>query len=323
LTDLALQESLKAVLCDAFDDEGLGVDSLQRLTGGASRETWSFRVHSTAARSWPLILRRDPPTESRPGGMQREALALKAAQAAGVPVPDVIAYGGDSSVLGSPFIIMSFVEGETLPRRILREPGLAYARSRFALQAGEALARIHSISPSNIEGLTELDLVEHYRTVLGELGEPRPALELAFKWLDVHQPRTKNLTVVHGDYRNGNFVVGSEGIRAVLDWELVHLGDPMEDLGYLCVRAWRFGQPSLVGGLGSFEELSQGYVAGGGDPLDKDTLMWWIVAGTIMWGVSCREHLRDHRSGIHPSIEQLAIGRRVVETEYDLMRLIS
>jgi aminoglycoside phosphotransferase (APT) family kinase protein len=255
--------------------------------------------------------------------MLREALAMKAAQKVGVPVPEVVAASADSNPIGSPFVIMSFIEGETLPRRVFRDPELAFARSRFAFQAGEALARIHSISPSCIEGLKEVDLVQHYRAVLAELGEPRPSFELAFQWLDEHKPQTTNTTVVHGDYRNGNFVISREGIRAVLDWELVHLGHPMEDLGYLCTRAWRFGRGPLVGGLGSFDELLEGYVSGGGEPFDEASLKWWIVVGTIMWGISCREHFRDHRLGIQPSIEQLAIGRRVAETEYDLMRLIS
>src|SRR5438132_180638 len=83
--------------------------------------------------------------------------------------------------------------------------------------------------------------------------------------------------VVDGEFRNGNLIVGPEGVRAVLDWELTHLGDPMEDLGWLCVKAWRFGSPLRVGGFGAQPDLFRAYERESGQPVDTDVVHWWEV----------------------------------------------
>ena len=90
--------------------------------------------------------------------------------------------------------------------------------------------------------------------------------ELALQWLKRHRPpEPARLSLVHGDFRNGNLMVDDDGLRAVLDWEMAHLGDPMEDLGWICVNSWRFGRHELpVGGFGTREQLFAGYVEAGG-----------------------------------------------------------
>ena len=129
--------------------------------------------------------------------------------------------------------------------------------------------------------------------------------------------------LVHGDLRNGNFIVGPEGIRAVLDWELSHLGDPVEDLGWLCVRAWRFGiDDHLVGGFGDLPDLLEAYAAAGGAPVSEDEVRWWVVLGTLKWGVICMSQAFTHLSGAHRSVELAAIGRRVAQTEWDILDLL-
>ena len=154
------------------------------------------------------------------------------------------------------------------------------------------------------------------------MGEPHPALELGLRWLDQHRPPTGSEAVVHGDYRNGNFVVGRDGLRAVLDWELAHLGDSVEDLGWLCMRAWRFGEDLPVGGFGTREDLLAGYEAEAGRRVDPDTLRWWEAMGTLKWGVICMLQARAHLDGQSRSVELAAIGRRVCETEHDLFLLL-
>jgi aminoglycoside phosphotransferase (APT) family kinase protein len=125
--------------------------------------------------------------------------------------------------------------------------------------------------------------------------------------------------VVHGDFRLGNVMVGDEGLRAVLDWELSHVGDPMEDLGWLCVRAWRFGSEHPVAGIGDYDTLLDEYQKASGLPADRDALRWWEVLGTLKWGIMCMLQASAHLLGFSRSHELAAIGRRVCENEYDIL----
>ncbi len=291
------------------------VTGLRRLSGGASRETWSFVLDGR-----PLILRRDPPGAPRTsGGMLLEADLFRAAAGAGVPVPELIDASADLSLVGAAFLVMAHVEGETIPRKILRDAEFAAARPKLARECGEILARLHTIPASAVPGLAEQDQVSQYRAVLDGVGEPHPTFELAFRWLAEHHPPTVPATVVHGDFRNGNLIIGPEGVRAVLDWELAHAGDPVEDLGWLCVKSWRFGVALPVGGFGTYEELLAGY----GAEIDRETLRWWEVLGTLKWGIMCIMQAATHTRGAVRSVELAAIGRRVCEVEWDLLELLS
>jgi aminoglycoside phosphotransferase (APT) family kinase protein len=292
------------------------VDGLRRLSGGASRETWSFTLDGR-----PLILRRDPPGAgaARSAGMLREADLFRAAAAVGVPVPELLDASDDVSILGSAFLVMAHVDGETIPRKILRDPEFAEARPRLARQCGEVLARLHSIPLEAVPGLEDSDQVAQYRAVLDGVSQPHPTFELAFRWLEEHRPASPRRAVVHGDFRNGNLIVGPEGVRAVLDWELAHAGDPMEDLGWLCVKSWRFGVDRPVGGFGTYDDLIAGY---GGD-VDREALRWWEILGNLKWGIMCIMQAVTHTSGAVRSVELAAIGRRVCEVEWDLLELLS
>ena len=185
-------------------------------------------------------------------------------------------------------------------------------------QFGRALAQLHTIDPTTVPGLAAQDQVRMYRQVLDLSGEPHPAFELAFKWLDDHVPPPCPPTLVHGDFRLGNVMVGPEGLRAVLDWELAHIGDPMEDLGWLCVKAWRFGSALPVAGVGGYEQLIAAYEAASGTTVDPDVVRWWEVLGTLKWGIMCIGQANAHVSGVARSHELAAIGRRVCENEHDL-----
>ena len=155
-------------------------------------------------------------------------------------------------------------------------------------------------------------------------GTPRPVVEWAFRWLREHlPPPPARQTVVHGDMRNGNIIVGPEGLRAVLDWEAVHVGDPMEDLGWICVTSWRFGEVDKpAGGFGSREELFAGYEAASGVAVDAARVRWWEVMGTLRWGMSCAMFGREFQDGDR-SVEKAAIGRRASETAIDLMAILA
>lgn len=290
---------------------GAEITDVVRLSGGASRETFRF-----AADGRSLVLQRQ-----RAGGdrdMSIEAALLRAAAAAGVPVAEVVASSSSASDLGAAYLIVTAMEGETIARKLLRDERFAVARQALTGDLGAALAGVHRIDPSAVSGLTADDQLAQYRAVLDMFGEPHPAFELAFRWLERHRPSGRADRVVHGDFRLGNMMVDESGLRAVLDWELAHLGDPMEDLGWLCVRAWRFGSPRPVAGVGDYDELFAAYEAAGGGAVDPAVVRWWEILGTLKWGIMCMGQARTHLNGLARSHELAAIGRRVCENEYDL-----
>jgi aminoglycoside phosphotransferase (APT) family kinase protein len=315
-----LSEQLAAALGPVLG-AGVVVDGLTRSPGGASRETWIFTARPADGSSRRLVLRRDPTGAPSPG-LRLEGALLRAARRAGVPVPDVVVVG-DAAALGPGSLIMEFVEGETIAPRILRDDSLAGARLGLAARCGDVLAAIHRIPASEVPGLVGGDPVEQLRSVVDRLGQPHPAFELAFRWLGDHRPPRSAPVVVHGDFRNGNLIVGPDGLRAVLDWELAHLGDRLEDLGWLCVKAWRFGAALPVGGFGTVDQLVEAYERASATVVDRTALDWWEVLGTLRWGVICIVQTVTHLSGTHRSVELAAIGRRVCEVEWDLLELLS
>jgi aminoglycoside phosphotransferase (APT) family kinase protein len=302
------------------------VEDLRRLSGGASRETWSFDAVAADGTRRELVLRRDPGEQGGWSARGTEFALLDAARAGGVAVPRPWFLLDPGDALGSGFV-MERIDGETIPRRILRDDTYASARSHMARQCGEQAARIHALDPSTLPDLPVQGAraqVEQYRSTLDGFGEPHPAFELGLRWLADHAPPDPARPVlVHGDFRNGNFVVGPDGIRAVLDWELAHLGDPVEDLGWLCVKSWRFGvDHRRVGGFGTVEDLLAAYRAAGGREVDRAELRYWEVMGTLKWGVICEVQAFTHLLGAVRSVELATLGRRVAEMEWDLLELI-
>jgi aminoglycoside phosphotransferase (APT) family kinase protein len=297
-----------------------GIEELRRLSGGASRETWSFIALDDNRARRSLILQRQRAGSER--DIAVEAAAVRAAGAAGVPVAEVVASSTDSEVLGAPFMIVTEVPGETIARRILRDERFAAAREALPAHLGHALAALHALDPATVPGLVATDQVAQYREVLDTVGEPHPAFELGFRWLQDHRPPAGREAVVHGDFRLGNLIVDDKGLAAVVDWELAHLGDPMEDLGWLCVKSWRFGSPQPVAGVGTYDELFASYAEASGRPVDAEVVRWWEVLGTLKWGIMCIMQASAHLTGTVRSHELAAIGRRVCENEHDLLLLL-
>lgn len=291
---------------------GVGsVEHLVRLSGGASRETFRF-----VADGRPLILQRQRAGDLRDMGV--ETSVLRAAHAAGVPTAAVVDADARPTALGSAFMVLEAVDGETISRKILRDERFASARPRLARQFGAALGRIHATDVTGVKGLVDTDQLAQFRSILDATGAAHPAFELAFRWLHDHRPPASRRALVHGDFRLGNVMIGDDGLRAVLDWELAHLGDPMEDLGWLCVKAWRFGGEHVVAGVGSLDELAAGYREASGVEVDLDVVHWWQVLGTLKWGIMCIGQANTHLAGIARSHELAAIGRRVCENEHDI-----
>ncbi len=300
------------------------VRELRRLSGGASRVTSAFEfVPGSGGPSRPLILQMDRGDGTQGARMPVERALLDAAAAAGVPVPVVVAGGdGAGDGLGAGWLVVERLEGETIPRKILRDAAWAEARRALTAQCGRALAAIHAIDPAAVAGLPPRDPLGEPLPFLDALGEVRPALELGVRWLGAHRPEEGRRVTVHGDFRCGNLLVGPEGLRGVLDWELAHAGDPAEDVGWLCAPAWRFGGPGVVGGFGSLDELLAAYAAGGGATMTRARVYWWQVYATVKWATICALQAASHLSGVTRSVELAAIGRRVCESEWDLFVLL-
>jgi aminoglycoside phosphotransferase (APT) family kinase protein len=296
------------------------VGEFTRLSGGASRETWSFDAIGADGTRTGLILRRDPPGRpGEPGVVDREAAALSIAHGAGLPVPEML-FSFTEAAFGGAGMIMRRVEGETIARRILRDDEYAVARDVLVGQLGQFAAGLHAqIVPIFFPRPDPLAVL---REQLDAFGRPSEVFELAMAELAASQPPAREPVLLHGDFRLGNLIVGPEGLRAVLDWELTHVGDPAEDLGWLCVKAWRFGAAPAVAGLGSREELLAAYRTAGGADISPAELRWWEILGTLRWGVICLTQASVHLSGAHRSVELAAIGRRVCEQEWDLLLLL-
>jgi aminoglycoside phosphotransferase (APT) family kinase protein len=276
------------------------------------------------------ILRRSPKgygaAPTRAAGLDAEALLMQLAHEAGLPSPKVMHVLKPEDDLGTGFI-MARVEGETIARKILRDAQFAKARPLLARQLGKVAAGIHGLPRANLPALREMSSGKEIAEIGREYRSfnwPRPVFELALRWLSDHDPGpSAEVTLVHGDYRHGNLIIGPDGLRAVLDWELAHLGDPMEDLGWVCVNSWRFGEiDKPVGGFGSREDLFAGYEEGG-RKVDPARVTFWEVMGTLRWGVMCCGMMQRFRLGPDHSMERAMIGRRASETEIDLLRLLA
>jgi aminoglycoside phosphotransferase (APT) family kinase protein len=305
------------------------VENVSQMTGGASREIWSLDA-ILDGQTVPLVLR-----SAAVGWVTTKAIPeydlLKAAFEAGVPVPEPLFVGDDS--LPVSFFLMRRIPGETIARRLLRDDEYATARQALAGQLGAAAARIHAIPEERYRNMdlreppaeqppaaAELDGLE--QTYRGITPEAHPAFELAFRWLRRRLPEANERCLVHGDFRVGNVIFGPEGLRSVIDWEGAHIGDPMEDLGWVCVRSWRFGGPRPVGGVGEREQLFNAYEKESGRPVDAERVRFWEIFGNLRWGVICITQAQRHLQGLSPSVELAAIGRRTVETEVELMELM-
>jgi aminoglycoside phosphotransferase (APT) family kinase protein len=314
-----LSRALTPVVTAALGTDA-AIDDLRALTGGASRSTWAFDA-VTGNERHALILRIGPPDDAH-AGMELEARVQAAAAAAGAPVPRILVAHNSAAALGHPFLICDEIEGETIVRRIDRRLD-DEDRPRLLRQCAQALAAIHRADARDAD-LQAQDQLGQWRDRLDTMADTTATFEWAFRWLVAHRPAPSPQLLVHGDFRMGNLIVDGAQLAAVLDWELVHVGEAYEDLAWFCIRAWRFGAPADrgAGGLGSVEDFLSAYEEAAGVRVDRAAFHWWLILATLRWGVICRYQAERHLSGQTRSVELAAIGRRVCETEWDLLKLI-
>lgn len=294
------------------------VENLVRLTGGANMESWSFNYAGQG-----YVLRRSPSADMMAGrtyGHDVEAAVVRAAFAAGVKAPEIVGEVGGSDNLGTGYL-MRRVEAEVNPAKILPNtpPGLL---NDFARE----LAAIHAVPIDMLPQLPETNaesLLAELRARFVSFGEDRPVMALAFKWLEDHLPAPVEAVLLHGDFRMGNIMVDANGLAAVLDWELAHLGDRHQDLAFGCINSWRFGyidRPAF--GIGALDAFFAAYEGVSGRYVEPERFRWWLVYSTLWWGVCCLQMADIWRSGLDEGLERAVIGRRASETEIDLLMLL-
>lgn len=309
---------------------GAPVDSVEArpLPGGACQD--NLRVSAKMGeQSLRLVLRSDA-RMGLPGSLGRatERLVIDAAVTAGVPTPAARWPIANLLREGADAYFLDFAPGVAIGAKVTRDPALAAARQRLPEQLAAALAAVHRVKPAGGPPLHApadpvAQSLQVLRDTLDELPDPRPALELAFRWLERNRPKVDEVVLTHGDFRTGNFLVTPEGLSAVLDWEFAHYGAPVEDIGWLCVRDWRFGAPELpAGGLCSRKRFCDAYSQASGRSVDMAELRWWEVYGNVRWAGGALMQGQRVMRGQARDLELLAIPWRSAEMEYEALRLI-
>ena len=297
-------------------------------------ETWAFDA-IVGAHTEPLILRRmpvsngDAPAPEELVGdvaIEVEAALIRLAAEQGVSVPEVRHVLTATDELGRGYV-MSREEGEALPQRLLADPKYATARSKLPYQCGQAMARIHAVPEGQVpEAVPRRDFpsqMAHFQSLLDRFGNTSPVHQLALNWLIDHPPAPEPLTLVHGDFRNGNLLLDEQGLAAVLDWELAHVGHPFEDLGYFCANVWRFGRyDQPAGGFGDYEALLAGYRSVAGRAPTVRQLKYWELVAALNWGLVTQTMVAIFESGVDRRLERAAVGRRLSESEIDILLLL-
>lgn len=305
---------------------------LERLSGGASQETYRITV-ATPQGERLLAMRRAAGGEegeitAQHPGLAVEALLMQVARAQGVPEPEVYYVLQPQDNIGAGFI-MQWLEGEALGARIVKAPELDGVRPQLAHMFGVTLAKIHSIDlqatglDQHLQHLSPEDYVRQTWERYQAFATPQPMIDFTARWLLDNLPASYTPSLVHNDYRNGNVMVDGEGIVAVLDWEVAHIGDPMRDLGWMLTHSWRFGRAHLpVGGFGLADDFYAGYESVTGEAVDRQAVKFWQVFGSFWWAVGCLSMAEHYRNGPDQSVERPGIGRRSSECQVDCVNLL-
>ncbi|WPZ32884.1 phosphotransferase family protein [Thalassobaculum sp. OXR-137] len=327
--------ALSAWMSDRLDAARVELSAPSKMSGGAIQENWKLDAEVTGGAHdgrLALVLRTDAPSGvsvSHPRA--HEFALLQAAFAAGATVPEPLALDETGTVLGKPFYLMRRAAGTANPRALSRDTALDPHRPDLTAAIGRELARIHSITPPRPD-LAFLPQdprppvarrLDEFRSQLDALPEAYPALEWAIRWLEMNAPASAATVLGHGDFRCGNIMADGATVTAVLDWEFAGWSDPMEDVGWICARCWRFGvDDRIVGGIGDLVDFRRGYEAEAGHSLEWDQVAFWEVLATVRWAIIALHQGERHLSGEEMSMELALTGRKAVEMEFDVLTQI-
>lgn len=334
MMDANQQVALRDWLRGQLDAPDLTIEGVEPLSGGSIQENWKLRcILRGDARSF--VLRKDAPAtiaSSRPRA--EEFMIMRAAHRAGVRVPEPVGFCRDAGVIGTPFSVMGLVEGVGLGPRIAKDLSLGGDRETLAEDLGRELAKIHRVLAGS-RAAPEGDLaflgapppqpaqaeILALRATLDAIRAPRPAIEWGLRWAERHAPDCPEPTLVHRDFRTGNYMVDAKGLTAIVDWEFAGWGDPMEDIGWFCAECWRFGRTGLeAGGIAPRAAFYRGYEAEGGRRIDATSVRFWEIMAHLRWAVIALEQGFRHISGLEPSLELALTGRIPPELERSILR---
>tara|TARA_A100001388_G_scaffold275863_1_gene262265 strand:- start:474 stop:1481 length:1008 start_codon:yes stop_codon:yes gene_type:complete len=305
---------------------------IDKLPGGSSNETWIIKYKNDSCVE-KIVLRRhfqgirNIDNEYPPLSLKIESDVMIAAYDEKIPVPKILYRTESKSSLGEGFF-MEFIEGVALGNKIVDNNFLKSKKVNLSEQCGYHLSKIHKINHKKLENIQKSEAIDEFRKyfeIYKNYNLSIPVFDLSFKWLEKNIPNNEKLHLLHGDFRNGNILMSEEtGIKSILDWELLHLGDPHEDLAWICVNSWRFGKMNKpVGGFGERKDFYSSYEKESNFKINKKSIQFWEVLGTLKWGIMCLKMYDAYKSGYDKSVDRAAIGRRSSETEIDLLRLIT
>lgn len=358
-TDIAENPATIALarwLTDAMRAHDVRIARYERLPGGAIQDNYLLDVEVTGG-PWhgdhSFVLRTDAPTGVAASLTRAQEFAvLKVAHAAGVSAPEPLLLCRDTEVLGRAFFIMKRLPGIAQGHRLTREPALVPDGDALAYALGANLARIHAIRPpwsdaierasqavtyhASLVHADELDsiapppanpalaTIAEYRGWLDRLDDAYPALEWGLRWCERHAPQVFDVALIHRDYRTGNYLVDNGRLAGVLDWEFAGWGDPLEDIGWLTARCWRFsGVDREAGGIAPIEPLLAGYESVAGRRISRADLDYWQVMAHLRWAIIALQQAQRHMGGGERSLELALTGRIVHELEYEVLQLIT
>lgn len=327
--DTTTEDGLARWLSEHFG-QPVTVDGLRESSAGARRRNCLFDAH-VGGRTLPLAATIIPTADIQLLDPMSESQVRTVAEDGGVPVPHVHGSTLDDSYVGGPFFISDRIEGETIPRRVLRQATALGHGDQVVHQIGAALARLHAIDPALAPAALAVPpgnapvaaALAGLELAIDGLLKPEPAFAYGLRWLRGNRPdEPARCTIVHTDVRNGNIIVGPDGLRAILDWEGSRIGDPMEDVAWPQTRMWRFGEDAnILGGLAGVEPYQAGYVEAGGT-WDEDRIRWWRALTTLRWGTGLAGQAAAHLDGRFRSIVMAGSGRRVSELAWDALLLM-
>lgn len=305
----------------------VAIVALERMSGGAVQENWALDVEVDGAlRRW--VLRTDARAQVRESLTRAQEFAvLKVAHGANVAAPEPFFLCDDPSITGRAFFIMERLPGVAAGHKVTRDASLVPHPRRLAQELAANLARLHRITPPHpelrfLKTMLAHDNIAHYRSYLDTLKDAYPVLEWGLRWCEINAPEREEVTFIHRDYRTGNYLVEDGHLAGVLDWEFPAFGNPLEDVGWLCARCWRFARPDLiVGGIASLEDFLPEYERASGRSVSASDLRYWQVMAHVRWATIALQQGERHLSGTEPSLELALTAHIVPELELEILNL--